>query len=117
MPKAYDDDTLKELQGTRYRVLDREGAAWYVVISTKFDKPVEVFATSAADRDYELQSSISNMTTITRLMSLILRHIVLNEPLTLESMLTQLTRSSRNKNDVPDILFKVLTRHMEATDA
>ena len=56
--------------------------------------PVEIFASTAFDRDQHLQSRISNLTTITRLISLILRHIFIGERLTLEKTLIQLERSS-----------------------
>ena len=73
--------------------------------------PVEIFASTAFDRDHHLQSRISNLTTITRLISLILRHIYLDEVLTLDKTLKQLRRSSRQKNDLPDMLSSVLSNY------
>ena len=70
--------------------------------------PVEIFASTAFDRDDHLQSRISNLTTITRLVSLILRNVFLGEVLTLEKTIKQLQRSSRQKNDLPDMLTNVL---------
>ena len=99
------------LDGKRYRTIDRERNKWYLSISEVDGKPVEVFASTAFDRDHELQSRISNLTTITRLISLILRHIFLNEKLTLEKCLKQIKRSSRQKNDLPDMLYGVLNRY------
>lgn len=99
------------LDGKRYRTIDREHNKWYLSISEVDGKPVEVFASTAFDRDNELQSRISNLTTITRLISLILRHVVLNEKLTLEKCLKQIKRSSRQKNDLPDMLYGVLNRY------
>ena len=96
------------LDAVRYRTRDRELNSWYVSISEMNGAPVEIFASTAFDRDQHLQSRISNLTTITRLISLILRHISLGEELTLEKTLTQLLRSSRQKNDLPDMLAKVL---------
>ena len=81
----------------------------YLSISEVNGKPVEVFASTAFDRDHELQSRISNLTTITRLISRVLRHLSLGEPLTYEKCLKQIQRSSRQKNDLPDMLFKVLS--------
>ena len=66
---------------------------------------------SAFDRDQHLQSRISNLTTITRLISLILRHVFLGEVLTLDKTLKQLRRSSRQKNDLPDMLSTVLSNY------
>jgi hypothetical protein len=51
------------------------------------------------------------LTTITRLISLILRHIFLGERLTLEKTLTQLQRSSRLPDDLPAMLGKVLANY------
>ena len=99
------------LDGKRYRTVDREHNKWYLSISEVEGRPVEVFASTAFDRDHELQSRISNLTTITRLISLILRHIFLNEKLTLEKCLKQIKRSSRQKNDLPDMLYGVLNRY------
>lgn len=79
-------------------------------------EPVEIFASTAFDRDQHLQSRISNLTTITRLISLILRHISLGEQLTLEKTLVQLQRSSRQRNDLPDMLAKVLANYSKKQD-
>ena len=75
--------------------------------------PVEIFASTAFDRDQHLQSRISNLTTITRLISLILRHIFLGEVLTLEKTLKQILRSSRQTNDLPDMLARILSNYRE----
>lgn len=99
------------LDAVRYRTHDREQNTWYVSISEMDGEPVEIFASTAFDRDQHLQSRISNLTTITRLVSLILRHIFLGEVLTLEKTLKQLHRSSRQKNDLPDMLTKVLSNY------
>ncbi len=105
-------DTLKDLpevlDAVRYRTRDREQNTWYVSVSELEGNPVEIFASTAFDRDDQLQSRISNLTTITRLVSLILRNIFLGEVLTLEKTIKQLKRSSRQKNDLPDMLTTVL---------
>ncbi len=99
------------LDAVRYRTRDREQNTWYVSISEMEGDPVEIFASTAFDRDQHLQSRISNLTTITRLISLILRHIFLGEVLTLDKTLKQLRRSSRQKNDLPDMLSSVLSNY------
>jgi len=103
------------LDGKRYMTVDRENNKWYLSVSEVAGQPVEVFASTAFDRDHELQSRISNLTTITRLISLMLRHIFLNEPLTLKKCLKQIKRSSRQKDDLPDMLFGVLSRYSDIT--
>jgi len=97
------------VDGKRYRAIDRDQNKWYLSVSEVDGNPVEVFASTAFDRNHELQSRISNLTTITRLISLILRHIFLHEPLTMDKCLKQIQRSSRQKNDLPDMLFGVLS--------
>lgn len=99
------------LDGKRYRTVDRDDNKWYLSVSELGGNPVEVFASTAFDRNHELQSRISNLTTITRLISLILRHIFLYEPVTFEKCLKQIQRSSRQKNDLPDMLYGVLSRY------
>lgn len=99
------------VDGRRYRAVDRDQNKWYLSVSEIDGNPVEVFASTAFDRNHELQSRISNLTTITRLISLILRHIFLHEPLTMAKCLKQIQRSSRQKNDLPDMLFGVLSRY------
>ncbi len=96
------------LDAVRYRTRDRELNTWYVSVSELDGNPVEIFASTAFDRDDHLQSRISNLTTITRLVSLILRNVFLGEVLTLEKTIKQLQRSSRQKNDLPDMLTDVL---------
>lgn len=102
---------LNVLDGKRYRTIDRDQNKWYLSVSEVNGRPVEIFASTAFDRDHELQSRISNLTTITRLISLILRHIFLGEILTLEKCMKQIQRSSRNKNDLPDMLYRILNRY------
>ena len=99
------------LNAVRYRTTDRERNTWYVSVSELGNNPVEIFASTAFDRDQHLQSRISNLTTITRLISLILRHIFMGEQLTLEKTLRQLHRSSRQPNDLPAMLGKVLANY------
>lgn len=99
------------LDAVRYRTTDRERNTWYVSVSELDGEPVEIFASTAFDRDQHLQSRISNLTTITRLISLILRHIFLGEKLTLEKTLTQLQRSSRQPDDLPAMLGKILANY------
>ncbi len=99
------------VDGKRYRTIDRDQNKWYLSISEIEGSPVEVFASTAFDRNHELQSRISDLTTITRLISLILRHIFLGEPLTLDKCLKQIQRSSRQRNDLPDMLYGVLSRY------
>ncbi len=96
------------LDAVRFRTRDRERNTWYVSVSELKGDPVEIFASTAFDRDDQLQSRISNLTTITRLVSLILRNVFLGEVLTLEKTIKQLKRSSRQKNDLPDMLTTVL---------
>ena len=101
-------DLPEVLDAVRFRTRDRERNTWYVSVSELKGEPVEIFASTAFDRDDQLQSRISNLTTITRLVSLILRNVFLGEVLTLEKTIKQLKRSSRQKNDLPDMLTTVL---------
>ncbi len=101
-------DLPEVLDAVRFRTRDREHNTWYVSVSEMKGNPVEIFASTAFDRDDHLQSRISNLTTITRLVSLILRNVFLGEKLTLEKTIKQLKRSSRQKNDLPDMLTTVL---------
>ncbi|HIP37828.1 MAG TPA: hypothetical protein EYG88_00265 [Desulfocapsa sulfexigens] len=101
-------DLPEVLNAVRYRTRDRELNTWYVSVSELDGDPVEIFASTAFDRDDQLQSRISNLTTITRLVSLILRNVFLGEVLTLGKTIKQLKRSSRQKNDLPDMLTNVL---------
>lgn len=110
-PQQREQELPDVLDAVRYRTTDRERNTWYVSISELAGNPVEIFASTAFDRDQHLQSRISNLTTITRLISLILRHIFMGEPITLEKTLTQLGRSSRQPNDLPDMLGKVLSNY------
>jgi len=112
-PVQTEPELPEELDAIRYRTTDREKNTWYVSVSELSGAPVEIFASTAFDRDQHLQSRISNLTTITRLISLILRHVFMGERLTLEKTLKQLDRSSRQKNDLPDMLSRVLSNYSE----
>lgn len=111
-PRINSEAELPEvLDAKRYRTIDRDSNKWYLSVSELNGKPVEVFASTAFDRDHELQSRISNLTTITRLISMVLRHLSLGEPLTYDKCLKQIQRSSRQRNDLPDMLYGVLSRY------
>ncbi len=110
-PESQLNELPDVLDAVRFRTRDREMNTWYVSVSEIKGQPVEVFASTAFDRDQHLQSRISNLTTITRLISLVLRHVFLGEVLTLEKTLKQIHRSSRQKNDLPDMLTKVLSKY------
>ncbi len=110
-PAQAEPELPEELDAVRYRTTDRERNTWYVSVSELNGAPVEIFASTAFDNDHHLQSRISNLTTITRLISLVLRHIFIGERLTLEKTLKQLNRSSRQKNDLPDMLTRVLSKY------
>ncbi len=107
----YEGELPEILDGKRYRTIDRERNKWYISVSEIDGSPVEIFASTAFDRDHQLQSRISNLTTITRLISLILRHIFVGEHLSMEKCLKQIQRSSRQKNDLPDMLYDVLSKY------
>jgi len=110
--EAYAEPELPEvLDGVRYRTTDRERNKWYVSVSELEGNPVEIFASTAFENDQHLQSRISNLTTITRLISLILRHVFMGEKLTLEKTLVQLSRSSRQPNDLPEMLGRILSNY------
>ncbi len=109
--KQTEQELPEVLDAVRYRTTDRDRNTWYVSVSELDGNPVEIFASTAFDRDQHLQSRISNLTTITRLISLILRHVFMGERLTLEKTLTQLHRSSRQPNDLPEMLGKVLANY------
>lgn len=109
--KPIEQELPDVLDAVRYRTVDRERNTWYVSVSELEGNPVEIFASTAFDRDQHLQSRISNLTTITRLISLILRHIFLGERLTLAKTLTQLQRSSRMPDDLPEMLGRVLANY------
>ncbi|HBH27293.1 MAG: hypothetical protein N839_0005755 [Desulfofustis sp. PB-SRB1] len=112
---AHHEAIPEVLDAVRYRTHDRERNSWYVSVSEINGDPVEIFASTAFDRDHHLQSRISNLTTITRLISLILRNVYLAEGLTLQKVLKQLARSSRQKNDLPDMLCQVLSNYRTKT--
>lgn len=112
-PKQIEQELPEVLDGVRYRTTDRDRNTWYVSVSELEGNPVEIFASTAFDRDQHLQSRISNLTTITRLISLILRHVFMGERLTLGKTLTQLKRSSRQPNDLPDMLGRVLANYSD----
>ena len=101
------------LDAVRYRTRDHDNNAWYVSVSEMHGRPVEIFASTAFDRDHHLQSRISNLTTITRLVSLILRNVFMGERLSLEKILTQLLRSSRQPGDLPALLAEILGNYHE----
>lgn len=94
----------------RHRAEDREKNQWYLIVSEYEGKPVELFVTTASENDHKLQSSLANLTALTRLVSLMLRHVFLGEQITIEKIRKQLERSSRQENDLPDLVLGVLSK-------
>jgi hypothetical protein len=100
-------DIPEELDATRYRAEDRERNGWYLIVSEYNSHPVELFVSTAGENDQKLQMSIANLTALTRLVSLMLRHVFLSEKITLDKIKQQPQRSSRQNRDLPDLVHNV----------
>ena len=107
----WNSDVPDELEAKRYRTQDRDNNHWYIIVSEYGDMPVEVFTSTAGDNDHGLQPSIANLTALTRLISLMLRHVFLGERITIDKIKKQLKRSSRQKNDLPSMVLHVLDKY------
>lgn len=105
------NDIPDVLPAKRYKAEDREKNQWYLIVSEHEDKPVELFMSTAGENDHKLQGHIANLTALTRLISLMLRHVFLGERITIGKILRQLQRSSRKKNDLPDMVSSVLKKY------
>ena len=101
----------EELDAKRYRTTDRDKNDWYLVVSEHAGSPVEVFVSTAQESDHSLQMNFANLTALTRLISLMLRHLFLGERITLAKVKRQLSRSSRLKKDLPDMVLTVLDKY------
>ncbi len=101
----------EELAAKRHRTQDREQNTWYLIVSEHEKQPVELFMSTAGENDYKLQSNIANLTALTRLISLMLRHIFLGEKITIEKVQNQLQKSSRQNLDLPDMVLSVLNKY------
>lgn len=101
----------EELDAVRHRAKDRDGASWYLIISEFEGKPVEMFVSTAHENDFAAQSNIANLTALTRLVSLMLRHVFLGERITIKKIKGQLRSSSRLKGDLPDLVHQVIKDH------
>lgn len=101
----------EELAAKRHRTQDRDQNTWYLIVSEYENQPVELFMSTAGENDYTLQSNIANLTALTRLISLMLRHIFLGEKITIEKVQNQLRKSSRQNLDLPDIVLSVLSKY------
>lgn len=104
-------DIPETLDAKRHKAMDREDNSWYVIVSEYNQHPVEVFASTARDTDHRFQSRIAELTALTRLVSLIMRHIVFGERITWDKVRNQLSRSSRQQRDLPDMLLSVLDKY------
>ncbi|WP_163336160.1 hypothetical protein [Desulfopila sp. IMCC35008] len=107
----WQNDIPDVLPAKRYKAEDRESNQWYLIVSEHEEKPVELFMSTAGENDHGLQGHIANLTALTRLISLMLRHVFLGERITIEKILNQLQRSSRKKDDLPDMVFGVLGKY------
>jgi hypothetical protein len=103
----------EELDATRHRTQDRDHNDWYLIVSEYMKRPVELFVTTAGDNNHKLQGQISNLTALTRLISLMLRHVFLGENITIGKIKSQLKRSSRQAQDLPDMVLSVLNSYKE----
>ena len=101
----------EELAAKRHRTQDREQNTWYLIVSEHEKQPVELFMSTAGENDYRLQSHIANLTALTRLISLMLRHIFLGEKITIGKVQDQLQKSSRQSLDLPDMVLSVLNKY------
>ncbi|MFV0439113.1 MAG: hypothetical protein ACK5PS_17160 [Desulfopila sp.] len=109
----WQNDIPDVLPARRFSARDREQNQWYLIVSEHEDKPVELFMSTAGENDHRLQGHIANLTALTRLISLMLRHVFLGERITIDKILRQLKRSSRKPNDLPDMVSHILGRYTE----
>ena len=92
-----------ELDAKRFRVHYR-GESFYLCVAEREGTPWEVFVEHAISGKHELRYMMSAWDTSTRFISRDLKR----EPL--ESTIRQLDKSSRNRNDLPDILATQLRK-------
>lgn len=103
-------DVPDVLDATRHRREDRDKNQWYLIVSEYKAKPVELFVSTAGENNHNLQSQIASLTALTRLVSLMLRHVFMGEQITIEKIKQQLKRSSRKQKDLPDLVLSVLDK-------
>jgi len=106
----------EELDAVRHRAKDRDGASWYLIVSEFEGKPVELFMSTAHENDFAAQSNIANLTALTRLVSLMLRHVFLGERITINKIKQQLRSSSRLQKDLPDLVHQVIEYHEKKSE-
>jgi len=105
-------DIPEVLDAKRHKTHDRGKNTWYLVVSEYEKKPVELFMTTTKENDHSQQDNIANLTALTRLISLMLRHIFLAEKITFQKIQSQLRKSSRQTRDLPDMVLGVLSKYL-----
>ena len=98
-------NSVDELPAERYKMRDCDGHIYYITVSGWNNNAQEIFNTYRQEGEYEMYSKLANLTALTRMASRLLRlrdgsHIVCK----------QLKRSSRRKNDIPDILHQAINK-------
>ncbi len=97
------------LEAKRFRVRYR-GETFYLVVSMKDGKPWEVFAEYPAKSKHSVQYMMAGWDCNTRFISIALKKCPLDK------VVRQLRKSSRQKNDLPDIIADILEEWLDETD-
>lgn len=104
-----DDDF--ELDAQRYKRTDAEGVEFYIMVAGIDDEPREVFLSNVDESNQKLQGKLANITMATRFISKCLcRDVPVKE------VIEQLNKSSRKKNDIPDLLSQSITAFTKRFD-
>jgi hypothetical protein len=91
----------------RYRIKYRNENLYIVVVTTEDGKPYEIFAAHSSNSSFELQYMLASWDCLTRFISMCL------QTMPLEKIITQLNRSTRQPNDLPGILLRILKNYQE----
>ena len=97
------------MDSKRYRIKYRSENLYLVVVTSEDGQPFEIFANHASNGDYNVQYMLASWDCLTRFVSMSLQH------LSLDRTLNQLRKSTRQSNDLPGIILRILQSYQPTT--
>lgn len=93
---------LDVMNSKRYRIKYQDENLYIVIVTSDDGQPYEIFANHSSNGRFELQYMLASWDCLTRFISMCL------QTMPLDKVIRQLNRSTRQPNDLPGIILKLL---------
>ena len=95
------------MNSKRYKTTYRGENLYIIVVTNEVGQPFEIFVTHASNGDHNVQYMLASWDCLTRFISLCLQNF------SLDQTIKHLRKSTRQSNDLPGIILRILQNYQE----